>query len=284
MFELGNSDDGITFYKLEHAFELDKLTIGEFTYFRKYLGMADYLSNFQSWLKRPTVVLVVAVMGKTVVGWSMNEKWSSPSGDGRPAYVLRGIEVSPKLARQGMGKKMFCLISGVLVGHIITKPVNKAAKLFFESLDFIEPTYKSPVDLRNYPGYLILEESRKQVVSCDGITACEDNVKACRIKLFPMEVASHPSVEVKKETELSDTSGIPVHETTQVILNIPEDLPSPVDFEGKLLGEQKMMSPCRCGNFRVNKYLVTGKRNGTAFICADCNVERYFLPMKKKSK
>ena len=286
MFELGKSDDGITFYKLEHAFELDKLTIGEFTYFRKYLGMSDYLSNFQSWLKRPTVVLVVAVKDNTVLGWSMNEKWSTPASDGRPTYVLRGIEVSPKLARTGMGKKIFCFISGILVGHIITKPVNKVAKLFFESLDFVESTYKSPVDLGNYPGYLILEESRKKFVACDGILPNEANVKACRLKLFPKEAVTGSLVNAKKETQASDKEspgGSSEHVTTHVSgEEPPEDLASPVDFEGKFLGEQKMMSPCKCGNFLVNKYMVTGKRRGTAFICTSCSVERYFLPMKKK--
>jgi hypothetical protein len=283
MFELGISDDSITFYKLEHAFELDKLTIGEFTYFRKYLGMSDYLSNFQSWLKRPAVVLVVAVKDNTVLGWSMNEKWSSPASDGRPVYVLRGIEVSPKLARMGMGKKIFCFISGILVGHIITKPVNKIAKLFFESLDFVESTYNSPVDLSNYPGYLILEEGRKQSVVCEGITAYEDNVKACRLKLFPKETVSSSLINVKKEPEVSDSAEDSEHVTTQVPDDkIPMDAVSPVDFDGKFLGEQKMMSPCKCGNFLVNKYMVTGKRSGTAFICTNCSIERYFLPMKKK--
>ncbi|ETA66725.1 MAG: hypothetical protein PWQ51_452 [Methanolobus sp.] len=286
MFELGKSEDGIAFYKLEHAFELDKFTIGEFTYFRKYLGMSDYLSNFQSWLKRPTVVLVVAVKDNTVLGWSMNEKWSSPAKDSRPTYVLRGIEVSPKLARTGMGKKIFCFISGILVGHIITKPVNKIAKLFFESLDFVEPTHNSPVDLGNYPGYLILEESRKHVVACEGIIPYEDNVKACRHKLFPKEAVSDSLINMKKEPEASDSDS-PVEGSGHVTTSVPgdkppEDISSPVDFEGKFLGEQKMMSPCKCGNFLVNKYMVTGKRSGTAFICTNCNVERYFLPMKKK--
>jgi hypothetical protein len=286
MFELGKSEDGITFYKLEHAFELDKLTIGEFTYFRKYLGMSDYLSNFQSWLKRPTVVLVVAVRDNTVLGWTMNEKWSTPAKDGRPTYVLRGIEVSPRLARTGMGKKIFGFISGILVGHIITKPVNKVAKLFFESLNFVEPTYSSPLNLGNYPGYLILEESRKTVVTCKGIIPDVESVKACRQKLFPKEAVSDSLIYAKKESEesYSDSAvGSPEHVTTHVPDEmLPEDIPSPVDFEGKFLGEQKMMSPCKCGNFLVNKYMVTGKRSGTAFICSSCSVERYFLPMKKK--
>lgn len=109
MFELGKTEDDVTFWKLEYDFELDKLKIGEFTYFRKYLGMSDYLANFRSWLKRPTVALVLAVSDNVVVGWAMNEKWSSPSADGRPVYVLRGIEISPQLARKGMGKKCFTL-------------------------------------------------------------------------------------------------------------------------------------------------------------------------------
>ncbi|MEZ5336559.1 MAG: GNAT family N-acetyltransferase [Methanolobus sp.] len=178
MFELGKTEEGVAFYKLEHDFELDKLKIGEFSYFRKYLGMSDYLANFRSWLKRPTVALVLAISGNTVVGWAMNEKWSSASSDGRPVYVLRGIEISPQLARKGMGRKMFYLISRVLVGHIITKPVNKTAKLFFESMDFAEPDSISPVNLMDHPGYLIFEEEKKDTLTIDGIHLLDENINS----------------------------------------------------------------------------------------------------------
>lgn len=300
MFELGKTDDGITFYKLEHAFELDKLKIGEFSYFRKYLGMADYLANFRSWLKRPTVALVLAMSGNMVVGWSMNEKWSSPSTDGRPVYVLRGIEVSPQLARKGMGKCMFFLISKVLIGHIITKPVNSTAKQFFESMNFEEPVYSSPVHLTDHPGYLILNEDKKDSVFCDNVSLFNENVMACRQKMFPKEMCIEAAkkdidqVAAAAKCELVEDPGEAAGEVVEEVGEILPDTPEveliseePEEefiFDGKFVGEQKMMSPCKCGHAVVNKYQVTSKRSGTAFICTECHVERYFLPLKKKGK
>ncbi|SFM33966.1 hypothetical protein [Methanolobus profundi] len=294
MFELAKTDDGVTFWKLEHAFELDKLKIGEFSYFRKYLGMADYLANFRSWLKRPSVALVLAVSDNTVVGWSMNERWSTPSTDGRPVYVLRGIEISPQLARRGMGKNMFFLISKVLLGHVITKPVNNTAKLFFESLEFEEPSFNSPVHLSDHPGYLILEEGRKKSLSYDGISLLSENIMACRRKLFPTEICLEDTMDEDDvdasaaKCDLIEEPEGTVEEVGQIFPETPADGPDDQKdefiFDGKFIGEQKMMSPCKCGHSVVNKYQVTGKRTGTAFICNNCYSERYFLPLKKKAK
>ena len=292
MFELARTDDGISFCKLEHAFELDKLKIGEFSYFRKYLGMADYFSNFNSWLKRPTVALVLAISNNTVVGWAMNEKWSSPSTDGRPVYVLRGIEISPQLARRGVGKNMFFLIANVLLGHVITKPVNKNAKLFFESLNFVEPSSSSPVNLGDYPGYLILDEGKKEFLSFEDISVFENNIRSCKAKIFPKEIcletvinsvdtAASNDCATLEDTNIVDSVAVPL--TPSDDKNVA-DSQDPIVFDGKFIGEQKMMSPCKCGNHLVYKYQVTGKRKGTAFICASCNVERYFLPLKNLSK
>lgn len=312
MFELAKTDDGVTFCKLEHAFELDKLNIGEFSYFRKYLGMADYLANFRSWVKRPTVALVLAISGNTVVGWAMNEKWSSPSSDGRPVFVLRGIEISPQLARKGMGKNMFFLISNVLLGHVITKPVNKSAKMFFESLNFEEPSFKSPVHLIDHPGYLILNEDKKGVLLSNGISMLDDNVQACRLKMFPKEMCLEATKKMANAGEESGDSDIDnkclvaedetttISSQTEKEINVGAEEPAPSKqheeelppseskgefiFDGKFIGEQKMMSPCKCGHLVVNKYQVTSQRTGTAFICAECNAERYFLPLKIKTK
>ncbi len=298
MFELGKTDDGISFFKLEHDFELDKLKIGEFTYFRKYLGMNDYFSNFKSWVKRPTVVLVLAIIDNTVVGWSMNEKWSTPSGDKRPVYVLRGIEVSPGLAGKGMGKNMFYLISSILMGHIVTKPVNNTAKMFFESLDFSEPCSGSPVDLSNNPGYLIFEENKKSSLSSQGLSVSEVNIRSCRLKMFPTEIDTGSKKDDQRSgiSEITDESkndtGSPLNESSGDISDDNEHndgfentvSDDHVIFDGKFIGEQKMMSPCKCGHHRVYKYQVTGNRKGTAFICSDCKIERYFLPLKNKKK
>ncbi len=307
MYELARTDDGITFYKLEHAFELDKLNIGEFSYFRKYLGMADYLANFKSWIKRPAVVLILAISDNRVVGWTMNEKWSFSSSDGKLVYVLRGIEVSPQFARRGLGRNMFFLVSSVLVGHIVTKPVNKAARSFFESLFFTAPSCHSPVNLGDYPGYLIFEEKNKSSLSCGRMVLCDKAISKCRMKLFPghlleddtqrvnnikcsdgivtenekdMLKEKSPPKEaasvIKEEKNSLDTVSRPVNSHKSETLCSQENF----IFDGKFIGEQKMMSACKCGHYYVHKYQVTGNLKGTAFICTKCYIKRYFLPLK----
>ncbi len=88
MIELAYYDNGLRFSKLEYPYELDKLKIGKFEYFNKHLGMSDYMGNFSSWLKRPSVTLIVGINDITIVGWGMKKveaEWKSWG----PIYVLR---------------------------------------------------------------------------------------------------------------------------------------------------------------------------------------------------
>ncbi|MCQ6963364.1 GNAT family N-acetyltransferase [Methanolobus chelungpuianus] len=303
MIEIARNSDGVHFYLLEHAFELDKLGIGEFTYFKKHLGMSDYMANFRSWLKRPNVYLVVAVLEKSIVGWSMNESWSKPSTDGRPVFVLRAIEVSPQLASKGLGRTLFTLISRILPGHIITKPVNANAKNFFVSLSFILPAKNCPVGLADHPGYLLLDEGSKSGLSLERMHVTQDRTEQCRMKLFPGEypaskgrtrsaIASDvkagglKKASVAPENTTDGTAGtdhtICEDRSSNEVSLVPDaSTPVRLDLRGEFIGNQKMLSSCECGENMAGKFLQGGPKPGTAFICSSCGRERYFLPVRK---
>jgi len=200
MNELARYQDGIVYYKLERPYELDKLEFDEFTYFRKYLGMTDYVGNFKSWLRRQNVLLIIAVSQGKVSGWVMNERWNEPSSDGMPVTVLRAVEVSPRITRGGIGRTLFNLSSMVLLGHIITKPVNETAKKFFTSLNFTSPDMNSPINLSNHPGYLVLpDELKSKNVITTGVTVFEDAILKSKNLLFASEM-----VEIAKKAALSE--------------------------------------------------------------------------------
>jgi hypothetical protein len=298
MIEIAKNTEEVRFCVLEHPGELDKLEIGEFTYFKKYLGMSDYMANFKSWLKRPTVYLIVAIFNNSIVGWSMNEMWSKPSTDGRPVFVLRAIEISPELSRKGLGRALFVLVSRLLPGHIITKPVNTDAKKFFGSLNFSQPARNCPVDLADHPGYMVLNEDAKSGLSLDGRGMVQDRSTACKAKMFPKEVPAvqkdsrlPPVPGAKHKGEDMDTvrSGTEVKERSvtgacSMSKSAPAAEPYPCLKENvgrELIGKQKMLSSCECGNSMAGKFLQGGQRPGTAFICESCGKERYFLPLKK---
>jgi len=302
MIEIARNSDGVRFYLLEHAFELDKLGIGEFTYFKKHLGMSDYMANFKSWLKRPTVYLVVAVLENSIVGWSMNESWSKPSSDGRPVFVLRAIEISPQLASKGLGRTLFTLISRILPGHIITKPVNANAKKFFLSLGFILPAKDCPVGLADHPGYLVLDEGAKSGLSLEKMHVTQDRTEQCRMKLFPAEypakgrtrsaIASDVKAGGLKKAAVApgnttdgtvDTDHTICEDRSSNEVPLMPDASAPVrqDPSGEFIGNQKMLSSCECGENMAGKFLQDGRKPGTAFICASCGRERYFLPLRK---
>ncbi|MDP2215733.1 MAG: hypothetical protein Q8J68_00355 [Methanolobus sp.] len=300
MIEIAKNADGIRFYVLEHPFELDKLGMGDFTYFKKHLGMSDYMANFKSWLKRPTVYLIVAVQDNHIVGWSMNESWSKPSGDGRPVFVLRAIEISPLLSRKGLGRALFILISRILPGHMITKPVNTDAKKFFSSLNFSLPLKNYPVDLADHPGYLVLDEGTKLSLPLDNMGMVHDRTTACKMKMFPKETpsahkesqipvsansyvvnrrkgADQPQNEIKSSAEPEKRDAVEEALQSDPFSSITEDV-----REG-FIGNQKMLSSCECGENMAVKIRQDGKKPGTAFICASCKKERYFLPLKKNA-
>lgn len=277
MIELARTGDRLSFCILEYPAELEKLKVGEFIYFKKHLGMADYMANFKSWLKRPSVFLFLVISDGTIVGWSMNEKWSKPSLDGRPVFVLRAIEISPELSRKGYGRDLFMMISRFLPGHIITKPVNSNARAFFESLGFMSPETHSPINLNDHPGYLVLSEDERSSLKSATMDDFEEQIISARGKKFPQELIISARSKRSKDDVRSDLekdqppSSEKVSAGSQIVDNT----------EGEFQGDQKMMTPCNCGGYHAGKFFQKGSRYGTAFICLQCGVERYFLPLKK---
>jgi len=282
MIELARTKDGLSFHVLEHSFELEKLKVGNFSYFQKHLGMTNYMANFKSWLKRPSVILLVAMSGKTIVGWCMNEKWTPPSQDGRPVHVLRAIEVSDDISRKGYGKIIFNLVSRFIPGHIITKPVNNNAKEFFKSLGFVSPDSNSAVSLMDYPGYALLEESDKPVDFSDDVNILNEGFENGYKKIFPGEYLPEAVVsEVMSDSDEASTAN-----KSDACDKSVEEGQEPISgslIDGQLKGKQKMMSPCKCGAYQTAKYLISDNREGTAYICLSCKEERYFLPLKKST-
>lgn len=309
MIELARHQNGITYYKLDNPYELDKLKFGEFIYFKKYLGMSDYVGNFKSWLKRSNVLIIVAVSQNKVVGWVMNERWSEPSIDGKPVFVLRAVEVSPDITKSGIGRTLFNLTYMAIYGHIITKPVNETAKSFFWSMKFISPDQSSPINLSNHPGYMVLKyDLNRRLGVVDGLTIHEDVVFKCKSLLFPSEMveiikeeAARKKLAEKSESDVGNmvsednnatnatnvTNATNATNTTNTTSSSPKsqsDQSSAVSDDsviGKFMAMQKMMTPCKCGEFKAKKYQVSNEREGIAIICAGCNRERYFLPQKR---
>ena len=296
MIELAKSQDGIVYYRLEHPHEIDKLRIEDYTYFKKYLGMSDYTGNFKSWLKRKNVLLIVAVCENRVIGWVMNERWYENVRDGKPASVLRAIEVLPEITGKGIGKNLFSLSSEILVGHFITKPVNDVAKKFFMSLEFTSAKINGPIDLSNHPGYMALYDSMKAMPNIpEGIVFHKENIDKCKNQLFANEKEELIKATVKGKIT-NNAQNLSVKDTQQTAHNkIKEEKKASSTrtstSENQIMTEpgiyietQKMMSPCVCGNFNAKKYMVSDERNGIAVICSECERERYFLPKMKSNR
>ncbi|WP_367343931.1 GNAT family N-acetyltransferase [Methanomethylovorans sp.] len=305
MIDLACYDGGLKFSKLRYPYELDKLKIGSFNYFNKHLGMSNYMDNFNSWLKRQSVTLIVGIDDVTIVGWVMTERWNQNSKDGRSVHVLRGIEVSPSISRRGIGKVLFLLSFKACPGHILTKPVNAIAKAFFLSLGFQEPAKDCPVDLSNYPGYLFLPEVHelKSVpaelkINNEGLLKIQRDlyVKDVFRPAFNLSSEQDPEVaSVKEGTMVRDLVGPdPFEPVSRVeadvhcarpfscscvpIVQSASDTAAPTNRE--FLKEHKMMSQCSCGEYMTHKYAVSGSSSGFLFICAACGNERYFLKNK----
>lgn len=248
--------DGVDFIHLEKSYELDKIRFATFEYFRKILGMADYVGNFKSWLERSDVFLLVAIEKNTIIGWVMNERWETNAGNDDPIFVLRAIEVTPDITRSGIGKKLFNVVVQTLPGYIIVKPVNDTAKAFFSSLGFRQTGKGSVIDLSDHPGYFALPSKTKKHHKeriPNGLNLCGDAIDKSFINYVDAEKVVSETVKRTKAKE---------HVITEKIE----------------AGDHKMMSACQCGEFYTKKYRIKGDRNGIIFICRNCEKERYFMP------
>ncbi|ADI73621.1 hypothetical protein Metev_0720 [Methanohalobium evestigatum Z-7303] len=260
MIDLAKSNNGMVYCILEYPSELDKLNIGHFTYFKKHLGMSDYSKNFKSWINRQNVVFITTLLKNTVVGWTMAEKWSHTSTNSKPVYVLRGIEISSSKKGNGYGKILLDILSLVLPGHIITKPVNNSAKNFFLSLNFKYPEENSPINLANHPGYLILPHEDKNNLYNENVDFLMDTITKCRDKFYSKILTRN----LENCSEKLIQSEFSMYSQNQ-------------DYSES----RKLMSPCICGEFSAKECISSDGKDGVSIICSNCGRERYFLPKFK---
>ena len=156
------SREGISYFKMENAREVDKIEIpedeGGFDFFHG-LGIIGYDQAFKMWLRKfPRPILIVAMQDSIVVGWVYLEDWNDVAHDGMPVYVLRAIEVHPEFRRKHVGCTLLMLALKEMNGYVIAKPLTPQGENFFRSAGFKAPQEfrKVPVDVSKQPNYLIL--------------------------------------------------------------------------------------------------------------------------------
>ena len=133
-------------------------------YFKKALGMSDYLERFQSWIAREGPLLLGCLVDNALVGWCMFERWEKNDKDDTPIYVLRMIEVSREHRKQNIGISLMTLVFHIAPGHIVTRPLSKNSEQFFRHLGFIRPPDNVQIDFRDKYGYLLLPSAVKHAI------------------------------------------------------------------------------------------------------------------------
>ncbi len=168
-----HQDEGLKYYQLEIASEVDKINIAEedkgFDFFHG-LGMVGYKRAFKMWLRKfPRPVLIVALKDRDVVGWDFVEEWGKDSREGLPVHVLRAIEVLPEFRKKGIGKALVILSLKLIPGYLITKPMTPDAERFFKKIGFKSPKdfKEPPVDLSKNPKYMIFPIYKKYILIND---------------------------------------------------------------------------------------------------------------------
>lgn len=156
------ADSGHVYVSFEHAQEIEHVQLNGLGYFRKALGMSDYLASFKSWIKRPEPILLGCMVENQMVGWCMFEKWDRNDKDGTPISVLRTIEVRPKDRGKRIGLNLVALMANIVPGHMATRPFSLKAKQFFEGIGFLVPPKESQIAFENRYGYLLLPSIAKR--------------------------------------------------------------------------------------------------------------------------
>ncbi len=157
MLLLASNNGGNQKYVLfEQPKEVQYLSLEGLGYFKRTLGMGDYLEGFQSWISNQRSLLFGCVEGNALVGWCMFEQWEKGDRDGTPIYVLRTIEVRTMDRRKKIGLNLVALLALVAPGHIVTRPLSANAKAFFEGVGFISPPEDAHIDFHDKYGYLLL--------------------------------------------------------------------------------------------------------------------------------
>ena len=163
VIDLATSRDGDRRYVVfERSREVQNLSLRGLGYFKRTLGMDDYVGSFGSWIERRGPVLIGCLSEAQLLGWCMLEPWERNDRDRTPIFLLRTIEVGAQQRGQGMGRHLMNLVFRLAPGHMITHPLNAAAQRFFEHLGFLEAPEVFRDEMRDRYGYLLLPSSAKQ--------------------------------------------------------------------------------------------------------------------------
>lgn len=145
-------------------FDIDEIGSASFSLLYE-LGIQDYERTFKTWLRKfPRPIFLVCAEDGEILGWVYCEEWTESALDGEPVYVLRTIEIAIEDRGRGIGYRLLVLLAMETPGYLITKPINKEARKFFLSNEFIDKdSIKNPsISLQSHPGYLVLPPFKKR--------------------------------------------------------------------------------------------------------------------------
>lgn len=260
------------YFVFERALEVERLSLNGLGYFKRALGMDDYLSHYRSWIARPDARLLGCVNGDSLLGWCMFEHWDRDDRDRTPIFVLRMIEVQPKHRKQKIGLHLMILVSLVAPGHIVTRPLSAESKAFFQKLGFIEPPPNAQIDFHDKYGYLLLPSSIKRAflrqawderleLDSDNITKYSDQLKAL---LLREKVSESPSFAQAFMNALSAPATNPGEEAAEKVL----------------IKTDTARTPCHCGSTTIEFYTISnGERDHLSVECARCGDTWLTIPI-----
>ena len=262
MIQLASSSNQNHLYvAFEQPREVEYLSLQGLGYFKRALGMDDYLRYFRSWLARQEPVLLGCTEGNSLLGWCMFERWDRSDRDRSPIYVLRTIEVQRPHRRQKIGLNLMTLVSQVAPGHIVTRPLSAQSKKFFEGQGFIEPPPGARIEFRDKYGYLLLPSLVKQrrlhnpargdlVLDSPNVARCSDRLKTALLREEISQATSFAQAFVS-------------------LLATPEQ---GREAEKVFIKTDTARLPCHCGSTSINFYTVSGGegKDHLSVECARC--------------
>lgn len=161
-----------TYVQFEEPADIDRVQIHSeetdptgFEFFRG-LGIVGYASTFKAWLRHfPRPIFLGALRDREVVAWVFVEEHRAHARDGNPLHVLRAIETLPDLRGKRLGYRLLLLVLSQVTGYLLTKPLTKEARSFFERAGFeaLEEG-RSAVEPRDFPGYMSMTPHRRREV------------------------------------------------------------------------------------------------------------------------
>ena len=260
------------YFAFERAQEVEHLSLKGLGYFKRALGMDDYLAHYQSWIARPDAHLLGCVNGSSLLGWCMFEHWDRHDKDRTPIYVLRMIEVQPKQRKQKIGLNLMVLVGLVAPGHMVTRPLSAKSKGFFQKLGFMEPPPSARIDFHDKYGYLLLPSSIKQgflrQVWDEGLELDSDNIAKYSDQLKTLLLRE----------EISKSPGFA--QAFMNALSTPATNPGEEGAEKVLIKTDTARIPCHCGSTTIEFYTISsGERDHLSVECARCRDTWLTIPI-----